>query len=572
MSKKLDGAIEKVKSGRNDVLRAGDRTKKIAMSLDHFGKPGTLFIPISKSFLLIVNVIIIAIFSQTQYLLAQEQPGDLSKDVDFALKYEIQKLKLEMAWAELYLLENFTTMAELKEYAEEASENGEFELATIYMDEIFALIETEGTNGSVAEPLQTASYSEDKVTSFSKAVIFGLDFSEQRYSLNFGLSDSSFIDNQNNPFSGFRLNWSQYRQGHHDTRLSTQFKYSRDYKAWEALGNFKRFTGFGSEIKFSQKFDGLSYQRNFPIQYWQTYSEISIDQELTNDLAMRIYDGFQYREYTDESSSFPTNWRNELRTSLSSTGIIKGTLLVDYSLDQRWQRTYREYDYRDQRYGFQYSFYPNWQSSVLAWYQYRDMNYVQAAPDSSYLSDFRQHYTSLNLKLHFYRGAALRFAGEGILRDHPASALYTPDFAYLRIEPGFSLTLSDRVSLGAGYLLEVKEYQKSEQQNSSLLLSEDLYAQGVVVSFDYLNYRNLLFTLSHTFRLNSYPNAILDPVPGFSIYTDRIQNSTLMYLSYKLMSAFEVTMVVQHDLDIDREIEHNDSRSAIFSLDFSWEL
>lgn len=560
--------LEKRRGSKRRSVRAN------AMSIDPIGHLQTSFLPASKSLLVFFALFIIAISSPDQNALAQDQSGESGANTDFALKYEVRKLKLEMIWADLYLHESFSTLVELKQFADEAAEDGEFELATIYMDEIFDLAETGSTNGksNTESTVQTGATVEEKLSSLSKAIIFGLDFSEQRYSLNFGLSDSSYIDNQNNPFSGFRIDWNHYRPNHHDMRLSTQLKYSRDYTTWEVLGNFKRTTGFGSEIKYNQKFDGLSYQRTFPIQYWQSYSEVSVEQRLYEGLAFRIYDGFQFRRYADESSSFPTNWRNELRTSLSSTGIAKGTLLVDYSLDQRWQRTYREYDYGDQRVGMQYSIYPSWQSSVLAWYQYRDMNYIQATPDSSFLSDFTQHYASVNLKLHLYRGASIRFAGEGILRDHPVTALYTPDFAYFRIEPGLSMSLSDQATIGAGYLMEVKEYRKTVEQNSSLLLSEDLYAQGVVVSFDYFNYRNLLFTLSHTFRLNSYPDAILDPVPGFSIYTDRIQNSTLMYLSYKLWSALEITLVVQHDLDIDREIDHNDSRSAIFSLDFAWEF
>ena len=71
---------------------------------------------------------------------------------------------------------------------------------------------------------------------------------------------------------------------------------------------------------------------------------------------------------------------------------------------------------------------------------------------------------------------------------------------------------------------------------------------------------------------NSYPDAGDEPIPGFSLYTNRSQNSTLLYLSYQVIDPLEITLVMQYDLDKDREIKHNDSRSSIFSLDINWKF
>ena len=493
--------------------------------------------------------------------------------VDPILRYEIQNLNIEIRWAEFALYENFADLIELRQFSKDAVEKGDYELALIYLDEIIELTDEQSSDSTIQYQLAALDESfEFSKDNFTTEIVFGMDFSEQEYNLTFGLSDSTFIDSQNNPYSGFRLRWASYQANNFKVELDGLMKVSRDYTSWQAQSQFTKNFITGFEIHFGQVFDGLSYKRSFPIEYWQSSSNLILEKRFGDDLALSIGDEFQYRSYENESESFPTFQKNEFQTVLRASDFLNSRLTIDFTIDQRIQKTFQLYDYVDRRFSIQHSFNSSLNTSFLGWYQFRDMKYTQVNSDSSFLTDFRQHFITLNVSQSLIRSVSLKLSGEVILRDHPETYLYTPDFTYLRFEPGFLFDLSNQLNLGINYILESKEYKKNEVQQSNLLISQNKLSQGLLLSLDFFNYKNLLCSLSHTFMFNSYPDAGDEPIPGFSLYTNRSQNSTLLYLSYQVIDPLEITLVMQYDLDKDREIKHNDSRSSIFSLDINWKF
>jgi len=493
--------------------------------------------------------------------------------VDLILRYEIQNLNIEIRWAEFALYENFADLIELRQFSKDAVEKGDYELALIYLDEIIELTDEQSSDSTIQYQLAALDESfEFSKDNFTTEIVFGMDFSEQQYNLTFGLSDSTFIDSQNNPYSGFRLRWASYQANNFKVELDGLMKVSRDYTSWQAQSQFTKNFITGFEIHFGQVFDGLSYKRSFPIEYWQSSSNLILEKRFGDDLALSIGDEFQYRSYENESESFPTFQKNEFQTVLRASDFLNSRLTIDFTIDQRIQKTFQLYDYVDRRFSIQHSFNSSLSTSFLGWYQFRDMKYTQVNSDSSFLTDFRQHFITLNVSQSLIRSVSLKLSGEVILRDHPETYLYTPDFTYLRFEPGFLFDLSNQLNLGINYILESKEYKKNEVQQSNLLISQNKLSQGLLLSLDFFNYKNLLCSLSHTFMFNSYPDAGDEPIPGFSLYTNRSQNSTLLYLSYQVIDPLEITLVMQYDLDKDREIKHNDSRSSIFSLDINWKF
>ncbi len=496
-----------------------------------------------------------------------------SGSVDAALIYEIQALKLEMIWSDLSLHDNFADLIELKQFAQEAAASGDYDLALIYVSELFAAVdEARDTTSSDNTGSLLIDTSKLATRSFTKAVNIGMDFSEQQYNLTFGASDSTFLESLNNPFTGVSLRWKQFLPNHHEIEFGGKVKYSRDYTIWEALSSFSRSNLAGWVLQFDQRWDGLDYQRSYPIQYWQSTSNIQINKDLGKYVDFSFGDEFQYRNHRNETESFPTYWRNEFQAALRLGNFWKSRFSLGYDVDRRRQRTFTTYDYLDQRVDFQHSLLGVGKTSIMTWYQFREMDYTQVSSDSTFLADFQQHYASLNLRQNIFKNITLKFVGEAIIRDYPLPALFTPDFLFFRLEPGFSFDFSRQLSMGVHYIRETKEFNKTDTQETDFFLNENLSSQGITVSVDYFNYRNLLFTISHTFRLESYPDAPDNPIPGFSLYTDRAENSTLMYISYQMLSRFEITVVMQHDLNRDREIENNDSRSSIFSLDLNWEF
>ena len=200
------------------------------------------------------------------YAQSRNEKNSDEEVVDPILRYEIQNLNIEIRWAEFALYENFADLIELRQFSKDAVEKGDYELALIYLDEIIELTDEQSSDSTIQYQLAALDESfEFSKDNFTTEIVFGMDFSEQEYNLTFGLSDSTFIDSQNNPYSGFRLRWASYQANNFKVELDGLMKVSRDYTSWQAQSQFTKNFITGFEIHFGQVFDGLSYKRSFPI-------------------------------------------------------------------------------------------------------------------------------------------------------------------------------------------------------------------------------------------------------------------------------------------------------------------
>ncbi len=507
---------------------------------------------------------------------AQDNPQQPSKQTDslsMQLAYDIKMLQLKMVWPKIVSSASFSEIVELKLFAEEAVKNKDYSLALIYLDEVFSIIRDSGIDSNLYEKRtneETDTGSAETV--FEKEILTGMDFSRQEYHLNFSNSDSAFIETINNPLGGMRLYWNRFVPNRYDFELNAMFKYSRDYSLWQAGSRYEKSDLAGFKIQLEQQGEGMKYSRYFPLQYWQSLSDVSIGRKLSRYLSFHFENEFQYRNYVHETENFSTYRRNEYQIYLRASDFWNSRFMFGYHRDQRRQKNYVLYDYDDRRFDIQHYFNPTWRTSYSAWYQFRQMDYPQSVSDSSFVADYNQHYLSLNFKQNILERLALRLFAEGYKRDYPQHSLYYVDYDYLRAEPGFRFELSEKLTIGVDYLLEMKKYKKSNSKSLVWSFNEDFLGEGVILSVDFFDYKNLIVSFSHTFRLNSYPNAPENSFPGMSLFTDRKQNSTMLFISYQLFSALDINLILQNDLDKDQELQNNDSSSSIFTLDFAWKL
>jgi len=492
----------------------------------------------------------------------------VADSVDYELEYRMQHLRLITFWPKLSELSNWTDLVELKYFAEESAKKGDWELALIYLEEIFAEIPADfqiGAPQSKREP--EADRAE---TAFEKMFQWGMDFSRQLYHLTFGDQDSAILETYNNPFVGMQLRWSSF-QGYRKTLTAEMLaRFSRDYSQvngrMETAG--KAFGWLAYQTLSA--IEWLGYRREFPLKYWQVLQQFRLRWPLSRQIEILTEIELQYRRSLQESEYFPSYTRDRVRAELAWNGPFNGRSSLSWQNEQRNQKHFTAYGYNDSRLDAQYYRWMGQKSHLLFWYQYRDMRYPDPASDSLYLSDFRQQYLSLSFKKGILGSFALLLKGEGIWRDYPDAISFLSDYSRYRLEPGLLFDLSDQVSLGVSYLLEVKRYRTPENRAADWTLDQNLFAEGVELTLDFYNYRNLLISLSHLFRLSTYEDVPEAVVPGLSLYTDRFENSTLLYISYQPFRPLQINLMFQHDLDRDREIANNDSRSSIFSLDIGW--
>jgi hypothetical protein len=506
-----------------------------------------------------------------QDLLSQET--DSPDSLSLKITYDIKILQLDLTWPQVIHLPVFSEIVELKLYADEAEKSGDYSLALIYLDEIFSIIQENQVKIEAFEEVPGSSLPTNKSeTIFEKELLTGMDFSRQEYHLTFSSQDSAYIETINNPYGGLKIRWNQYSPNEYDIELGGMFKLSRDYTIWQLNSRFEKSNIYGLKIQFNQHGEGMKYSRYFPVEYWQSLSDIRVEKRIGRYLSIQFDDEFQYRNYNQESEIFTTYWRNEYQFLLRTSNFWNSRFIFSYDYDQRRQQTYTLYDYDDQRINFQHYFNPSWRTSFSGWYQYRKMNYPQFVSDSSFVADYTQHFLSLNIKQNIQERISFRLFSESYIRNYPENSIYWSDYRYLRAEPGVRIEVSEKLTLGVDYLFEIKKYNQDENAFSDWFLNEDFSSEGIILSIDFFDFKKLLLSLNHTFRLNTYPNAPENTFPGLSLYTDRKQNSTMLFLSYQVFPGLDVSLLLQHDLDKDQEISNNDSQSSIFTLDFLWSL
>lgn len=537
-----------------------------------------IFLILKRSFLREILVgfaflIFILITVKKAYTQEVTQQTEQMDSLSLQLSFDIKILQLKMVWAKIVSLENFSEIVELKLFAEEAAKDHDYSLALIYLDEVFSMIRDSQIDTGLYETQPDGKTEANSAeTVFEKQVLTGMDFSRQEYHLNFSSSDSTFIESINNPLAGMKLHWNRFVPNRYDVELDAMFKYSRDYSLWQANSRYEKSNIAGFKIQLEQQGEGMKYNRYFPLQYWQSLSDVSIERKINRFLSFQFENEFQYRDYAQESETFSTYWHNEYQFYLRASDFWSSRFLFGYHRDQRRQKSFMLYDYDDRRLEIQHYFNPTWRTSYSAWYQFRQMDYPQSVSDSSFVADYNQHFLSFNLKQNVLERVALRLFAEGYKRDYPQHALYYVDYDYLRAEPGFRFELSEKLTIGVDYLLELKKYKKSNSKSLVWSFNEDFTGEGVILSVDFFDYKNLLVSFSHTFRLNTYPNAPENSFPGMSLFTDRKQNSSMLFISYQLFSSLDINLILQNDLDKDQELQNNDSRSSIFTLDFAWRL
>ncbi|HDI51758.1 MAG TPA: hypothetical protein ENF45_03915 [Bacteroidetes bacterium] len=253
-------------------------------------------------------------------------------------------------------------------------------------------------------------------------------------------------------------------------------------------------------------------------------------------------------------------------------GLVLSRVSLLYDWEKKQHPTAHDYDYDDQRWGIQFYHSWSWHSNTTLWIQHRQMDYSSLVPDSTYHNDFRQESLFLTMRQNLGRALVAKLNAEFDWRFYKLSNSFTPNFQYYRLEPMLVYEFNSQFSLGCGMLYEMKRYQYERENVNFGLEPEDYHIYGLVIDIDYFNLKGIILSFSHTFSLTRYPGSPTGNIPGLSLYTDRNENNTMLYFSWQALKSVEINLVAHYDNDRDVEIEHNDSRSSLFTLDVAYKF
>ncbi|RKY77449.1 hypothetical protein DRQ00_06945, partial [candidate division KSB1 bacterium] len=278
------------------------------------------------------------------------------------------------------------------------------------------------------------------------------------------------------------------------------------------------------------------------------------------------------RYYWQSTEEFPNYWRNHIYLCGNFFGLALSRVSLLYDWEKKQHPTAHDYDYDDQRWGIQFYHSWGWHSNTTLWIQHRQMDYSSLVPDSTYHNDFRQESLFLTMRQNLGGALVAKLNAEFDWRFYKLSNSFTPNFQYYRLEPMLVYEFNSQFSLGCGMLYEMKKYQYERENVNFGLEPEDYHIYGLVIDIDYFNLKGIILSFSHTFSLTRYPGSPTGNIPGLSLYTDRNENNTMLYFSWQALKSVEINLVAHYDNDRDVEIEHNDSRSSLFTLDVAYKF
>jgi len=502
-------------------------------------------------------------------------PVDTTSAIEETI-YQVKRLRLLMILSYIDRPGLIEEIVELKNFAESAAAEKDYKLANIYLDEIFTCVDSSAAiwdrTGEPASFIENTPLASGTNSNFEKGVVVGIDFSHQEFDLTFGQGDSAYVEGVNNPFFGFAWEYQRNVGEKQQSDFSGLLKLSRDYYINELQGRLQ----FNSQSTFSTEFytneELVIYRRHLPMRYFQSLLGFSLDKTFFTVFNFQFQDEIQYRYYWQSTEEFPNYWRNHIYLCGNFFGLALSRVSLLYDWEKKQHPTAHDYDYDDQRWGIQFYHSWGWRSNTTLWIQHRQMDYSSLVPDSTYHNDFRQESLFLTMRQNLGGALVAKLNAEFDWRFYKLSNSFTPNFQYYRLEPMLVYEFNSQFSLGCGMLYEMKKYQYERENVNFGLEPEDYHIYGLVIDIDYFNLKGIILSFSHTFSLTRYPGSPTGNIPGLSLYTDRNENNTMLYFSWQALKSVEINLVAHYDNDRDVEIEHNDSRSSLFTLDVAYKF
>lgn len=495
-------------------------------------------------------------------------------------------------------------LPELLNEAKTASQNNDFYMANLWLDSIWELLkpsesETGETNLNASLFDESFGYglgSNKSKFKWSNELISGVDLWRQEFSLKILEEDSTFLESNGNPFSGVRFSMDYTSANGSQLNGHTFFKYSKDYLSGEAYFDYSWRVSPSAKWRFKNRFEGTSFYGDFDLKYLQNLSSLDFIFNV-KPFSFEVGDDFQIRNYVESDSIYSSYINNSFDLTSRLNWGFSSQLSLRYRNVQRQHRENDINDYKEN--GFLLGLSQGFGSrlSLNLDNELRFRNYLNV-PADYFLQDYWENYFTGDIQWNFTNWFGLKLDGSLTKRQYDfVNENSLPDVLNWDVEPEMMFTLNQNWKIGAGFHYGIETHEKllaQFDQSSDAVTDavssvysiefEDFYEYGPVVTLEVFKINSLILTVREAFLFRRYPNSSLTNSTtirlntdlasinssSYSLYSDRSNNSLLIFLTWTLSPQWRLTVLANFDDDRSLEDESGDSQNTLFDFEVSF--
>ncbi len=398
-----------------------------------------------------------------------------------------------------------------------------------------------------------------------------MDISRQDFEIVYSGRDSNLIDATNNPFVGIGFNGFGQGRGEIGLNWNGSARFSRDYTLADLHASAQKNLPASQTVTAWTDFEAMSYRRDFTMKYAQGLGGVQWQGNWDNKLNALLEDEFSSRHYSHPDQNFPDYFRNRLWGYVKMYPPGLRWVRLSGEFENRKHRRFSELDYSQRQVSIRTSarFFKTQMTLQL---DRRLLDYKSDGADTIfYFGSYRDWFASLSLKRHLFGALAFKTNGFFVNRDYTQKSSFLVDYRYFNVIPAIEWSVSSNLNVDLGYLFIQKKYRRSNVE-AAYWAVKDYSVRGLQLSVDFLNFRNLMFSAQISYEMRRHGGSSEEGDEGFNLYTNQNETTAMLFASWQFLSNYELNVVLHRDAAIDQELEHNDSRVSIFTLELRREF
>lgn len=489
------------------------------------------------------------------------------------------KTSIELDYLQLKIqtvsLQDSTLIREISLFEQlykDAFQSGDMNLARFYLSSAKDLINN--SKGLQSKPIFTPA-SEKKLPQGGNSsssdnqfyVMGGMDVSRQDFEIVYNAKDSSLLDATNNPITGIGVDghWGFLHSG--VLRWNGILKFSRDYSLTNWHGDIEKSFWGNQTSKFWADIEGMSYKRDIQLKYGQILTGLIWRGNLSSSVTGFAQYEFLRRRYDHQDESFPDYVRNQLWGGLRFNAGFLTNLQVSAQTEIRRHDSFHQLDYSNTIYSAKIQYMSTKRTKISLQLDRRFLLYPNAPGDSTfYLGSYRDWFFNFQAEQGVTNWLSFSISGNLTSREYQNHSTYLQDFNYFKFTPAARISVNSFLSFELGYLNIQKKYQ-FDKNATGLAAVKNYSVTGPTFAIDFLNMKNLMISTSISYEFRRYHDSNAESISGFNLYTDQNETTAMLFLSWQFGKNWEFNAIAHRDAAIDQELEHNDSRLSLFTIE-----
>ncbi len=511
-------------------------------------------------------IFVFAVCSVPPILAFPQNARTVSDSLSIQTQIDLQLAQIERQTAALSDSNLAGEVGLFQRLAEAARDEGDFSLASFYVKSAFDLLAPQGNpSAPAAGGERVPSAAANSVFQNQWNVSSGMDVSRQDFEIVYSGRDSNLIDATNDPFIGIGLDGLGQLGEKTSLNWNGSARFSRDYNLADWHASAQRSWASSQTATLWTDFEAMAYRRDLHMKYAQALGGIQWQGHWSDKCNSFLEYEISKRRYDKPDRNFPSYLRSRARGYLKIYPPIFRWIRLSGEIESRTHSQFPELDYSQKQVSVRSAF-NLFKTRATFQLEHRSLDYQNDSADTLfYFGSYRDLFSTFSAKRPLVGPFAFKLNGFWVRRTYVKRSSFLVDYDYLNVTPAITWSLSSSLSLELGYLLIQKKYHKSQNEPAYWAVS-DYSVRGPQLGIDFLNFRNIMLSaqISYERRRHKDDNGTTE---GFNLYTNQNETTAMIFASWQFFSNYELNVMLHRDAAIDQELEHNDSRVSIFTVE-----